>query len=59
MTQREIDHAAAIIRATPIELEPEQQPAEPDPFWLWDVPAIVAVIVIAVAFVWAISRLPR
>jgi hypothetical protein len=35
MSQREIDHAAAIIRATPIELEPEQQPAEPDPFhWM-------------------------
>lgn len=59
MTQREIDRAAAIIRATPIEkpLPPLAPPAR-DPFWRYDFPGILAVLFIAAIAAWAISRLP-
>jgi hypothetical protein len=60
MTQREINEAAALIRATPIEPVAVHLSAddEPDEFWTCDFPGIVAVIVIAGLFVWAAASLP-
>lgn len=32
---------------------------DPDPFWRWDFPGIIACIVIVVATIWAIGSIPK